>query len=130
MYAVIRRYSGPGAVELFDLLERRKADVEGLIRELDGFVAYTLFRTADGGIAVTVCQDKAGADESTQIVRTSWVGKEAISATAPPEVAEGPVIHQLTYDSSGGWQDRVGGRGAPVGVPTSPSVVEMEQFLA
>ncbi|SEE71240.1 hypothetical protein SAMN05444161_6819 [Rhizobiales bacterium GAS191] len=36
MHAVVRTYSGKGAKELFDLLEKRKADVENLkrLREL------------------------------------------------------------------------------------------------
>ena len=69
MHAVIRAYTGSGAKELFDLLEERKSDVESLIRTVKGFVSYSLVRTADGGISVTVCQDKAGADESVQRAR-------------------------------------------------------------
>jgi len=32
MYAVVRTYSGAGAKKLFDVLEKRSADVEALIR--------------------------------------------------------------------------------------------------
>jgi hypothetical protein len=71
---VIRTYSGDGAKELFDLLEKRKADVESLIRSVKGFVSYALVRTGDGGISVTVCQDKAGTDESLQKAK-DWIGK-------------------------------------------------------
>jgi len=66
MHAVVRSYSGKGAKELFDLLEKRKADVEKVIRPIKGFVGYTLVRSGDGGFSVTVCQDKAGVDESAQ----------------------------------------------------------------
>ena len=66
MRTVIRRYSGKGAKELFDLLEKRTADVEELMRSVKGFVGYTLARGGDGGFSVTVCQDKAGIDESVQ----------------------------------------------------------------
>ncbi len=64
MHAVVRIYSGSGAKELFDMLEERIAEVESVIRPVTGFVGYTLIRTDDGGVTVTVCQDKAGTDES------------------------------------------------------------------
>ena len=95
MHAVIRTYSGEGAKELFDLLEKRKSDVESLIRSVKGFVSYSLVRTGDGGISVTVCQDKAGADDSVQKAK-EWIGKNGsdIGASAP-KVSEGPVILHL-----------------------------------
>jgi hypothetical protein len=95
MHAVIRTYSGKNAKELFDLLEQHKADIEGLIRSVKGFVGYSLIRTGEGGISVTVCQDKAGTDESVQKAK-DWIGKNAsdVSASAP-NVSEGPVILQL-----------------------------------
>ncbi len=60
MHAVVRTYSGQGAKELFDQIEQRKTEVEDLIRSVSGFQAYTLLRTDDGGVTVTVCKDKAG----------------------------------------------------------------------
>jgi len=95
MHAVIRTYSGQGAKELFDLLEKRKSDVENLIRSVKGFVSYSLIRADDGGTSVTVCQDKAGADESIQKAK-DWIGKNGsgIGASAP-KVSEGSVILQL-----------------------------------
>jgi restriction endonuclease Mrr len=95
MHAVIRTYSGEGAKDLFDLLEKRKSDVESLIRSVRGFVSYSLARTGDGGISVTVCQDKADADESVQKAK-EWIGTNApdIGASAP-KVSEGPVILHL-----------------------------------
>ena len=95
MHTVIRTYSGDGAKELLDLLEKRKADVESLIRSVKGFVSYALVRTGDGGISVTVCQDKAGTDESLQKAK-DWIGKNGsnIGASAP-KVSEGPAILHL-----------------------------------
>ena len=60
MQVVIRTYSGKGAKELFDVLEKRKADVESILRGVNSFVTYTLARSGDGGFSVTVCKDKAG----------------------------------------------------------------------
>jgi hypothetical protein len=96
MHAVVRTYSGQGAKELFDLLEQRKGEVENLIRPIPGFQGYALIRTADGGVSVTVCQDKAGTDESLRVAR-DWIQRNAPNFGAkPPTVAEGPVILHLS----------------------------------
>ncbi len=64
MHAVVRTYSGRGAKELFDPLEQHKAEIENLIRSVSGLQAYSLIRTDDGGVTVTVCQDKAVSEGS------------------------------------------------------------------
>jgi hypothetical protein len=95
MQTIIRTYSGKGAKELFDLLEKHTADVERLLRSVKGFVGYTLARGADGGFSVTVCQDKAGVDESAEKAR-DWIAKNAGSTgAAPPKVSEGSVMIHL-----------------------------------
>lgn len=95
MYAVVRNYAGPGAPQLFDELERRKADVEKLIRGVPGFVSYTLFRSSAGGVSVTVCQDKAGTDESIRIA-AAWIRENVPNVAAnPPTISEGQTILQL-----------------------------------
>ena len=92
MHAVVRDYSGPGAKELFDLLEERKTEVEEIIRAVVGFKSYALIRTDGGGVSVTVCQDKAGTDQSLQIAR-DWIRDNASDlSTSPPAVSEGSVI--------------------------------------
>ena len=95
MYIVVRTYSGPGAEELFDLLESRKAELEPLIRSVEGFVSYTLARTGDGGVTVTVCEDKKGTDDSIRIAR-EWIQENAsgIGASAP-SISEGVVLLQV-----------------------------------
>jgi hypothetical protein len=95
MHAVIRNFSGSGAKKLLDLLESRKSEVEGIVRSVNGFVAYTLIRTAEGGASITVCQDKTGADESSRLAR-EWIAKNASDlSVSPPGVTEGSVILQL-----------------------------------
>jgi hypothetical protein len=91
MYAVVRSYSG--ASELFDQLEQRNEEVKDLIGGVPGFVSYTALRTGEGGLTVTVCQDKTGTDESSRRA-AEWV-KENIGATAnPPAITEGgTVVH-------------------------------------
>ena len=46
MHAVVRAYSGKGTKELFDVLDKNKADVEKIMRAVKGFVSYSLVRTA------------------------------------------------------------------------------------
>jgi len=95
MHAVVRSYSGKGAKELFDILEKNKAEVEKLIRPVKGFVSYSLVHTASGGFSVTVCQDKAGTDESVRVAR-DWIAKNAgNTGVAAPTISEGTVMLQL-----------------------------------
>lgn len=95
MHTVIRSYSGSGAAALFDLLEARKEEVESLIRAVTGFVSYSLVRTADGGVSVTVCQDKTGTDQSLQLAR-EWIQEHGSDLNVdPPAVTEGSNILQL-----------------------------------
>jgi hypothetical protein len=82
-----------GVKELFDLLEKRTADVEELMRSVKGFVHYTLAPSGHGGLSVTVCQDKARIDESVQ---KDWIAKNARDTGASaPEVSEGSVVIHL-----------------------------------
>ena len=89
-------YSGDEAEELFDLLEEQQEDVEAAMRRVTGFVSYTLFRTSDGGVSVTVCQDKAGTAESSQVAR-EWIEQNASDLdVSAPEVSEGEVLLHLS----------------------------------
>jgi hypothetical protein len=95
MYAVVRTYSGQGATELFDLLGQREQDVKALISGVSGFVNYVAVRAGDGGVTVTVCEDKAGTDESSKRA-AEWV-KENVGATAaPPAITEGDTVLQFS----------------------------------
>jgi hypothetical protein len=87
MYVVVRSYSGQGASELFDLLGQREEDVKELISGVPGFVRYAAFRSRDGGMTVTICEDKAGTDESSKRA-ADWV-KENVTGTADPPVITG-----------------------------------------
>jgi len=94
MHVVVRSYSGQGASELFDLLGQRDEDVKSLIGGVTGFVSYAAFRSGDGGMTVTVCQDKAGTDESSRRA-AEWV-KETVSTTGnPPAITEGDTALHL-----------------------------------
>ena len=95
MYAVVRSYSGQGASEVFDVLEQRNDDVTSLIGEVPGFVSYAAFRSGDGGMTVTVCEDEAGTDESSR--RAAGFVKENISTeTDAPEITGGSTVLQFS----------------------------------
>jgi hypothetical protein len=95
MYTVVRSYFGNGAKELFDLLEKNKADVEKTMRSVKGLISYTLVRSEDGGFSVTICNDKAGTDESLERAR-DWIAKYAAgTGVGAPKVSEGPNVFDL-----------------------------------
>lgn len=94
MYAVVRTYSGQGASELFDLLSQRHEDVRALIGGVPGFVSYAAVRSGDGGVTVTVCEDKAGTDESSGRA-AQWVKDNVSAAVDPPAITEGETAVQF-----------------------------------
>ena len=91
MYAVVRTYSGQGASELFELLGQREEDVRGIMTGVQGFVSYVAVRTEAGGQSVTVCDDKAGADESSRRA-AEWVKANLSTPVDPPAITEGEVV--------------------------------------
>jgi hypothetical protein len=87
MHMVIREYTGPGATALFDLLATRTDEVESLMRGIDGLISYTIAKTLTGGIAVTICRDQAGIDESTRLAK-NWITMHAADiAVTPPTIS-------------------------------------------
>ena len=90
MYAVLRSTTGNKANETARLLEQNMAEMEKLFRSVRGFVSYSLVRTDDGTVSVSVFQDKTSADEGSRVV-LDWIKKNAPDL-APPAMSEGPVL--------------------------------------
>jgi hypothetical protein len=89
-YVTIRRYENNTA--LADRLAERSDEVRGLISRVAGFRAYYLVRGADGAASITVCDDQAGADESTRIA-ADWLRENMPDAvSAAPQVTSGEVV--------------------------------------
>ena len=89
MHTVIRTYEVTDAAEL----SRRVQDgFVPIVREVDGFVGYYVIDAGGGKLAtVTVCRDKAGADETTARA-ADWVTENiAELVTSGPSVVEGEV---------------------------------------
>jgi hypothetical protein len=91
MYVVVRSYSGQGAQELFDALGQRQEEVKDLIGGVPGFASYAAFRSGEGGMTVTVCQDKAGTDESSRRA-AEWVKGNISTDVSPPAITEGDTV--------------------------------------
>ena len=82
-------------MEIFDLIQQREEDVKALITGVPGFVTYAAVRGGDGGVTMTVCEDKAGTDESSR--RAVEFVKENLSVTAdPPAITEGETVLQVS----------------------------------
>jgi uncharacterized protein YmfQ (DUF2313 family) len=91
MYATIRVYAGRN--ELGDELRRNQESVRSRISAIAGFQAYYFVATADGGGAsITVCDDRAGAEESNAAA-AAWIAENLPGLSiAPPAVSAGEVI--------------------------------------
>ena len=90
MHATVRTYSGSS--ELADALVSNADAVKSLISGIDGFTAYYLVRTADGAVSISVYDNEAGANESTQAA-AKWI-KENLPemGSSAPQVSAGEVV--------------------------------------
>jgi hypothetical protein len=88
MYLVLRTYDGQGSSELADMLSERESEVRDLISSVPGFKSYAAFWTDSGVQTVTVCEDKAGTDESSQRA-AGWVRENLEATVDAPSVTEG-----------------------------------------
>jgi hypothetical protein len=79
-----------------DELATRQDEIRELISSVPGFVSYVIFKSDDGGASVTVCQDKAGTEESVR--RAAAYIKENLDglAAGPPEIIEGDAFLQFS----------------------------------
>ncbi len=92
MYAAVRSYSGQGASELFDVIGQRGEDVKSLISGVPGFVSYVAFRSGDGGVTVTICEDEVGSEESSRRA-AKWVRENVSTLGSPPvSITEGGTV--------------------------------------
>ena len=90
MHATVRSYESDGG--LVDALVANKDSVRELLTGIDGFRAYYILRTPDGGaISISVYDDASGADASNAAA-AGWIRENLPSlAAAPPETTAGEV---------------------------------------
>lgn len=90
MHVTVRNY--PGSSDLVDLLVENEDTVRSLISGIDGFRAYYLVRTGDGGLSISVFDDESGAEESNRVAG-EWVRENASDVRPnPPEISAGEVV--------------------------------------
>jgi hypothetical protein len=96
MHAMVRAYSGKGAAELYDLLIQRRDEVQSLMGGVSGLVSYDLARTDDGCVAMIICRDKLGCDQSMSVAK-EWLADNARHlGLTPPKVIEGEIGVHVT----------------------------------
>jgi len=89
MYATLRWY--PGAAALGDAMAANSEDVEKIIRDVPGFVAYFAIRDGDNVTSVTVCDDRTGTEESTRRA-AEWVKEHVKGTVGAPNISAGNVF--------------------------------------
>jgi hypothetical protein len=93
MFASIRKYSG--APLLSDELVKHQDAIKSVLRPIRGLHAFYLVKTPDGVVSMTLCDDKAGADEANR-VETTWLKDKLPTFTnRAPEISTGEVRFQL-----------------------------------
>ena len=93
MFASIRKYNGSPL--LSDELLKHQDELKSVLRPIRGFQAYYLVKTTDGAVSLTVCEDKAGADESNRAEATWLKSKLPTFANRSPEITIGEVPVRL-----------------------------------
>jgi heme-degrading monooxygenase HmoA len=90
MYVSIRRYvSNPG---LADELAARSDEVKSVIEPVPGFKDYYLVKATDGTASITICEDRAGVEESNRAA-AAWIKENMPEiAASPPEISAGEVV--------------------------------------
>jgi hypothetical protein len=82
----MRYYTGASA--LGDAIAAKSDEVRKIVSEVPGFIAYYAIRNGDIVTSVTVCQDKAGTDETTKRA-AAWVKENVKGGVNPPGINEG-----------------------------------------
>ena len=96
MHAVVRKYAASPQA----LAEARPklADLEQIMRQTPGFVAYYFLETHDGVATITVTEDEAGTQESMGRAAT-WVRQNMPqhgASIGAPKVTTGQVLMSAT----------------------------------
>ena len=93
LFASIRKYSG--APMLSDELVKHQEAIKTVLRPIRGLHAFYLVKTTEGAVSLTLCEDKAGVDESNRVEATWLKDKLPTFSNRAPEISTGEVRFQL-----------------------------------
>ena len=96
MFASIRKYNSVPA--LSDELVKKQDEIKSALTPVAGFNAYYLIKTGDGAVSMTVCDSRAGAEESNRVEATWLKEKLPTFATRPPEITTGELRIHLNLE--------------------------------
>ncbi len=90
MFAAIRTY---GVTDVDEFSELVKDGFLPIVESVPGFVAYYVVAAGDGvASSITICEDKAGVDESTSR-EAAWIEEHALDfIQSGPAVVTGAVL--------------------------------------
>ena len=89
MHATMRYYAGNS--ELADQLAARSDEIRSVISAVPGFRAYYVLKLDDATVSITVCDDEAGTEASTQVA-ADWIRENMPDlSSSPPMVSSGTV---------------------------------------
>ena len=92
MHVMLRTYSGPEAKALAKIVEKQKAEAEGIAKSVPDIVSFTFASTDEGALSVTIGKSKGAVDDLHRKAM-EWVGDKAAQAKVKaPTILEGPVI--------------------------------------
>jgi hypothetical protein len=87
MFASISKYNG--APTLVEELVKHQDEIKSVLTPIRGFHAYYLLKSNDGAVSMTVCEDRAGVEESNRLASTWLKDKLPTFANRTPEVTIG-----------------------------------------
>lgn len=93
MFASIRKYNAAPLIS--EELVKHQDAIKTVLGAVPGFCAYYLVKTTDGAVSLTVCSDRAGAEESNRVA-SNWMKENLpVFASRSPEIMVGEVRIQL-----------------------------------
>jgi hypothetical protein len=95
MHIVIRTYYGRNTRKLFEAAEQHEAELQTLMRTVDGLVSYTLARDGRGGFSVTISRNKCGINQSLKHAKAFLAKHAPQNKLAAMQISEGRVITHL-----------------------------------
>jgi len=98
LFASTRKFTG--VPELSNELMKHQAEIAGVLKPIKGFRAYYLIKTADGIQSVTLCDDRAGVEESNRVASTWLKEKLPTFANRTPEITMGEVTFLLETETA------------------------------